>query len=605
ARLHEIAVAAGDDVRNASAVAAAARVAHANELVEGAVYRLPDGRLRLDLRRLRLADGELLDTYRVTGSDPFELVDRATATLALDIGGIGGRRLRVADVTTRSLVALRFYQEGLDSYFGGDAATGAHLFGAALNEDSTFAMAAYFAGLANINDWPVMRSYLERAERLAHRTTARERLLIRATLAHFLNEPEHLAIADSMVARYPDEPAAHLLYGRSLMLAGRFADAMGPLRRAVHLDSLALQRERGSCRACEALLSMGDAYLFLDSTAAAERTIRRAYDARASTAAFAAPLANALQANGKYAEADELWRRAGAAGMPAENVALGLIANDIRRGEFVRADAALRGFIDKSTRDLRSAGRWRLIISLRNQGRLDDALAVVEKERLDPGGSRAFPPMDLLTEAIVRFERGDFTHAAALFDSLAALVPHEGFDAGWSRNVAWNLTHAANAYASAGRLDLLGSLADRVQTVGAGSGYGRDPRLHHHVRGLLAAARGDHETAITEFRAAVYSIASGYTRTNVELARSLLAVGRPAEAVAVLEPPVRNGGLDAMMFYTTRTELHALLGEALLGAGQPERARIHIDQALHGWQNADATFTERVARLRALREGRS
>ncbi|MGH7444829.1 MAG: BTAD domain-containing putative transcriptional regulator, partial [Longimicrobiales bacterium] len=322
ARLHEIAVAAGDDVRNASAVAAAARVAHANELVEGAVYRLPDGRLRLDLRRLRLTDGQLLDTYRVTGSDPFELVDRATATLALDIGGVGGRRLHVADVTTRSLVALRFYQEGLTPYFSGDPETAAQLFDAALEEDSTFAMAAYFAGLANISEWPVMMAYLQQAERLAHRTTDRERLLIRTTIAFYLNEPAHLAFADSLVARYPDEPAAHVMYGRSLMLAGRFAEAMTPLRRALHLDSLALGRESGSCHACGALLLMGDAYLFMDSADAAERTLRRAYAARASTGAFAAPLANALQANGKYAEANEYLRRAGALVMPAENVAL-------------------------------------------------------------------------------------------------------------------------------------------------------------------------------------------------------------------------------------------------------------------------------------------
>ena len=60
------------------------------------------------------------------------------------------------------------------------------------------------------------------------------------------------------------------------------------------------------------------------------------------------------------------------------------------------------------------------------------------------------------------------------------------------------------------------------QALGTRSGYGRDQRLHHHVRALLLAARGKDEAAIEEFRRAIYSPNQGYTRTNVELAAVLL-----------------------------------------------------------------------------------
>ncbi|HEX2165698.1 MAG TPA: tetratricopeptide repeat protein, partial [Longimicrobiales bacterium] len=266
------------------------------------------------------------------------------------------------------------------------------------------------------------------------------------------------------------------------------------------------------------------------------------------------------------------------------------------------ADAAVRGFIENSARGLRSSGRWLLITSLRHQGRLHDALGIIAEERNDTRVGPDFPPFALLMEAIIRYEQGDYVRSAALYDSLVALVPGERSEGSWSRNTVWNMTHAANSHAAAGHLNLLAEMADSARSIGARSGYGRDQRLHHHIRGLLAAARGDYDTAVTEYRAALYSIAGGYSRTNVELARALIATDRPAEAADVLDAPLRNGVLDSMQLYATRTELHALLGEALLEAGQPDRAREHLDAALHALENADASFAGTVAHLRALRE---
>jgi hypothetical protein len=46
-------------------------------------------------------------------------------------------------------------------------------------------------------------------------------------------------------------------------------------------------------------------------------------------------------------------------------------------------------------------------------------------------------------------------------------------------------------------------LADRIEGYGATSSFGRDTRLHHHVRGLLLAKEGLLDSAIAEFRRAV------------------------------------------------------------------------------------------------------
>ena len=52
----------------------------------------------------------------------------------------------------------------------------------------------------------------------------------------------------------------------------------------------------------------------------------------------------------------------------------------------------------------------------------------------------------------------------------------------------------------------LRALADSIEQVSARSYYGRDWRLHHHVRGLLAQRAGRHEEAVREFAQARWGV---------------------------------------------------------------------------------------------------
>src|SRR5262249_5027930 len=129
------------------------------------------------------------------------------------------------------------------------------------------------------------------------------------------------------------------------------------------------------------------------------------------------------------------------------------------------------------------------------------------------------------------------------------------------RRRAWALTHAATAYAAAGDTARVAQLADTIETLGGKEAFGRDRRLHLYVPGLLLEARGDSTGAALAFRQSIDSPNLGYTRANYELARLLIALGRPAEAIPVLESALR-GGLEGSNFYVTRTELHEVLAVA-------------------------------------------
>jgi hypothetical protein len=99
----------------------------------------------------------------------------------------------------------------------------------------------------------------------------------------------------------------------------------------------------------------------------------------------------------------------------------------------------------------------------------------------------------------------------------------------------------------------------------------------------------------------------GYTRANFELAHSLLALHRPAEAVPVLRAALR-GSLEASNFYLSHTEMHERLARAFDGIGQLDSARVHYEWVAAAWQHADPQFGERVAyarqRIAAIRAGR-
>src|SRR5262249_40541059 len=178
-------------------------------------------------------------------------------------------------------------------------------------------------------------------------------------------------------------------------------------------------------------------------------------------------------------------------------------------------------------------GLFWLVISLRTQGRLGEALSLAKRLRSDapsdllPGSA----PYDASSAAQVMFELGDFHAAGALFDSIAHARSLSLEESAIPRPRGWFLTHAGGAWAAGGDTARLSALVDTMQAFGARSGSGRDQRLYHHVRGLLFAARGRHAEASQEFRLAIYSPTQGFTRSNLELGRALLALGKPREAV--------------------------------------------------------------------------
>lgn len=567
ARMYELARQNGGSDTSAVVLFDAARRAGATELVDGALFTLADGTLRLDLRRVEIRSGELRAAFSVQGGDPFALADSGSARLLASLGE-SAQPGSITDVTTSSLAAYRLYEQGLRSWSRNNRQQAAELFTAALAEDSTFALAAYYYALSAEGSWSEITRALERAVRLSARSSRRERLMIRAGWARTMTDPSLAAIADTLVRLYPDEVDGYLWTAQVQSMAGRPGEAVAPLERVVSMDSL--QPSAGAsprCAACDALYSLYAVHMAVGSFAEAERTARRWIRLQPQAPQPWYQLAEVLALDGRASEALDahaggarLERTPGVAAMQRARVLVNL-------AQYADASQSIREQLPAASGSSRADLLWLLAIAEREAGRLDTALAVARTFRRE-SAERAAPgvvvrggvtPAALLEGAIL-LDRGEARAAAALFDSIARWLPEATSPTATSRARTWALTHAATGFATAGDTVNLSRLIDTVRVYGAQSGFGRDRVLHHYLRGLLLSARGDLSGAEAEHRRALVPPIGGYVRVNLELARVLERQGKRDEARAILGAALR-GPFDGSGLYVSRTELRRRLAQ--------------------------------------------
>jgi len=179
---------------------------------------------------------------------------------------------------------------------------------------------------------------------------------------------------------------------------------------------------------------------------------------------------------------------------------------------------------------------------------------------------------------------------------------HRGWDGNTTvpaaaRAFAWEHALLADAIgAEADTLRLL-AIADSIETIGARSYYGRDWRLHHHVRGLVATRGGRHADAIREFERARFG-RPGWTRTLIELANAYLAVGKPDDAIRTLRAGY-EGWPDAMARYASRSDLDRLMALSFTRAGRVDSAAVYQAYVRTSREMPDADIA--VARVSATR----
>lgn len=579
----------------------AARRAGATEIIEGELASA-GGQLVLTLRRVDLTRGMVRKGYVVRAAERYALVDSAAATVARDLG-LAPPALAVRDVRTTSPEAYLLYNEGLRAYYGFDGPGALRLMQAALERDSAFVMAAYYAWVISEYHADVAsrdRAFI-RVKRLAPHTIERERLLIQAEVAgREAPLPVAIAIAETLTVRYPTDPDGHIQLGRVRSGQGEYAAAVASFERAVALDSAAGSTNGPYCRMCLALGTMTHTYLAWDSAVAAERIGRRIIALRPEDPKNWNSLVEPLLRQGRRAEAEAALERSGMLSVSFTYLT-GVLHRDLLRwSRLEELDRDLLSDLGSPSLETRGEARWLLLLSLRDQGRLREGRALALEHRV-PGTARlvrGFEPERMLSATLLP-GMGRPDSAATLLRAEARRISSSTLPRGQQvRNITWLLTLAGTAHMAAGDTAVVRRLADSIEVIGKGSTFGRDPLLHHYLRGLVLQRAGRHGEAVEELRRSLLSLTDGYTRINLALAQCLLELGRPAEAIAVLRPAI-HGGVDGSNSYTSRTELHEAMAEAFARAGQRDSAAAHYRIVEQNWRRAGPEFSERYRRARA------
>jgi TolB-like protein len=600
-----------------SALTDAARRAGATEVVEGELIPLADHKLRLEIRRVDIARGLVHGGYRISGNDRIALFDSVTALIAADFR-IGAPVRSLADVTTRSPLAYRFYEEGLRAFYQFDAYAANRLFQSAVREDSTFAMAAYYA-------WRVAKGFEDSSEgalgdqavALASRASQRDRLLILTHVGGARSDLRALAAAETLATNYPRDPEALV---RAADVIPDLSRSLQLLNRSIELDSAANPGTSPVCRLCDAFGLLTGRYEWADSLDAVRRTLQRWRTFRPDDAAPWAYEADWLISQGRRAEAEAAERRYEALGGKSGNVHVSNLVTSMRLDALDVADRACHEGLASTDKADFVLYRWHCGIALRMQGRYREALALARDGRV-PNSSvvhRGFAP-DPYQAAILDMEMGRPLTAADEFLDIyrpigdAARAANDATTShakpGWegpnARYSTWLLTLSATAAVAGGDTLRARRLVDTIETLGRRSLFGRDPLLHHFVRGLLLSRAQQHAAAVREFRAAIHSPTFGYTRINYELGKSLLELKRPGEAIPIVQGALR-GGLEGSGLYVTRTEFHELLAHLFDANGQRDSAGAHYAVVERSWASADPFLVGRrdAARQWLARNGR-
>ena len=588
AHFGQIEIVPAEQMRGASAdPVAGARPFEAAIIASGAVTRR-DSVLTLDLA-LHASDRRLLARHALSGTNVVAVANLA-AVRVLNAADVMTEGATLGELETSSVEAYRHYHLATRAAMNSNAAEAIRQLDAAIALDSGFSAALLerYRMAVDLGE-PVVSARLRPALRRAReRMSEGDRLRFDAEEALFAGDQTRSEfLVRTLVQRYPHNVRAHAAYIAVFASHGNFPEVERAYQRVLSLvDSGAGPEQRTLW--CGHLSGRAEQRRVSGNTAGAVADWRLVTDYCPDVAGVWSRFSWALLSAGNLEEAERAADRARVLAGNEDRWLVGHLLLRQRRWEAV--DSAVRLWLRQGPAEARGDALDIQSAALRERGRYREAIALELRGRTDGGFWLPQVHVDNLGRAgefdrLRRF-RGEFLPDARGVIGLTGdtlLLRGEG-----ARGWVWHRALYGDAIMRAGDTATVRALADSLPVVGRRSYYARDWRVHHHLRGLLAARAGRHEEAIREFRAALWG-PSGWTRTNVEMARSYLALGRPGEAVAILRPAYA-ANVYAMGRYAPLSELDYFMTLSFRALGQRDSAAVYEGYVRRSWARADTVI---------------
>ena len=516
----------------------------------------------------------------------FAVVDRLSARvrsdLSLPTAAHNERDPSVADVTTHSPEAYRYYLEGVDYYmqfYTNEARTS---FEKALSYDSTYAMAYYYLSMAK--DKRLIDSALKYSDHIGQK----DRLYILSQYASGRGDTD-LAIAEleRIVEAFPDEKYALYRIGNYKHYESKYAEAVTYLNRAIAIDSCFKLAYNFLSYTYDKMGDFDHALWAINKYIELVPEEANPYDSRGDL----------LAAHGRLADAMESYRTALAKKPDFQASQANLARMCLFSHDFDRAESLYTAWADRPDPRFKQAGLFFLSVVELYRGKVRQALTLLDRAVTADGAMSAdsTPLYIFEKQAMLRADLGDFDGALAIISRLLE-------DERRSNKKETTMLVGAQALilTDAGKLDEAKAAVDRLAVL-----FKEDkasPENLGFAAGYLSMAMGNLDGAIMKLEETAKQ--SPKSPAQYWLARAYLKAGLSDKAAAKLEEQlgVYNDGwrwCDG----DWSISMHYYLGTAYENLGRRDRAIEQYKTFLGLWKDADPEIMaqydarQRLARL--------
>jgi len=552
--------------------------AGADWMLMGCILQV-EPRMEISAQLFEVASGEVAASQRITGvpgEDLFSLLDKLTIEikhdLALPAAAAREPDPRVADVTTSSTVAYRYYLEGVDylqKYYLSEASNS---FQKALEYDSTFAMVYYY--LASLVDIRL----IDKAVLYAKTAGRKEQFYIESRKAALQGDlPRAMAILQEAVDRYPEEKDAFYMLGSYSRSLGHFDQAIEYLNRAIDIDPQYKPVYNLLAYAYNDVGNMDQSIRLINQYITLAPQDANPYDSRGDIYA----------ANGRFAEAIESYRSA-VEMKPDFNASWLNLGNAyLMIGQYIEAGRCFQQLARGDRQNIRSEGRLYLGSVPLFQGKFEQALRTLEDGIAADALEGTFDWSNVrkhYLHALLQADQGACDTALQEIDTCLAIRSREFPD----EHLGF-LADCVSLLAKCGELSRAEHTAEMLGDYLGRNGF--DLRPYWYARGAIAFAYGDHPAATHHLEQA----SEGLTDLSYSylLAQVYLRMERYDDAATTLETIVSHPDFWKLLRKDIIVKTHYFLGVAYEQSNRPGEAIEQYRVFLNLWIDADSGIFER------------
>jgi serine/threonine protein kinase/predicted Zn-dependent protease len=528
-----------------------------------------------------VGSGKIAASQRITGEAGekiFSMVDKLTVEikkdLSLPVVAQQEPDRSVADVTTHSPEAYRYYLEGIDygnKYYSREAKES---FKKALKYDSTFAMAYY--ELCEYTSGLEHKQMLAKAVKYSDTASQKEKHYIRIYEAYASGDyAKSIKELHKLVERYPDDKRALFALGGHYVDERLFEQALYYLNKTIEIDPLYKLAYNQLAYVYNEIDDFEKSIWAINKYISLAPDEPNPYDTRGDLYAW----------NGKLDQAIESYKKALEI-KPDFYMSLPKLGHMyLFKREYAKAESCYKELASHSDKDTRSQGRALLRLIPLYQGEFEKALEVLDNsiaaDKME--GDDWAQTAKLLIKAVIYREK-DLDLALKEYEKYMEIVRRLDPDAILATRRYYVMLLAEKGDFERAQLvaeALKKDIEEKDETI---------MWSYWYAAGCIELSKGNAELAVTNFEKLVETLPA--FPMQFLLAKAYLESGRLGEAVAKFEKALSRYDEDRAQNAIRAVKAYYLLGLAYEKSGWNKKAIENYEEFLDIWKDADPGIPE-------------